>query len=97
MNACFREPLIKAAKGGIGGGGARLTAMGREVLALYRAMEDHATAAVDSVQPFGLPPYEAACRGPRRAETFAYKRRQYSSSGGLKCGTAFFHGLSTAS
>jgi molybdate transport system regulatory protein len=48
MNACFREPLIEAAKGGIGGGGARLTAMGREVLALYRAMEDHATAAVMS-------------------------------------------------
>jgi molybdate transport system regulatory protein len=46
MNACFREPLIEAAKGGIGGGGARLTAMGREVLALYRAMEDHATTAV---------------------------------------------------
>jgi molybdate transport system regulatory protein len=28
MNACFREPLIEAAKGGIGGGGARLTAIG---------------------------------------------------------------------
>jgi molybdate transport system regulatory protein len=48
MNACFREPLIEAAKGGIGGGGARLTATGREVLALYRAMEDHAAAAVTS-------------------------------------------------
>jgi molybdate transport system regulatory protein len=46
MNACFREPLIEAAKGGIGGGGARLTPMGREVLALYRAMEDHAATAV---------------------------------------------------
>jgi molybdate transport system regulatory protein len=46
MNACFREPLIEAAKGGIGGGGARLTAMGREVLALYRAVEDHAATAV---------------------------------------------------
>ena len=46
MNACFREPLIEAAKGGIGGGGARLTLMGRDVLALYRAMEDHAAAAV---------------------------------------------------
>jgi molybdate transport system regulatory protein len=40
MNACFRDPLIKTAKGGIGGGGARLTVMGREVLTLYRAMED---------------------------------------------------------
>ena len=46
MNACFRKPLIEAAKGGTGGGGARLTAMGREVLTLYRAMEDHAAAAV---------------------------------------------------
>jgi molybdate transport system regulatory protein len=46
MNACFREPLIDAAKGGVGGGGARLTATGREVLALYRAMEDHASTAV---------------------------------------------------
>ena len=46
MNACFQQPLIEAAKGGIGGGGARLTAIGREVLALYRAMEDHAAAAV---------------------------------------------------
>ena len=40
------ETLIEAAKGGAGGGGARLTAMGREVLTLYRAMEDHAAAAV---------------------------------------------------
>lgn len=46
MNACFREPLIDAAKGGVGGGGARLTAMGQEVLALYRTMEDHAATAV---------------------------------------------------
>ena len=48
MNACFREPLIEAAKGGIGGGGARLTSIGREVLALYRTMEDHAATAVIS-------------------------------------------------
>ena len=48
MNDCFRQPLIEAAKGGIGGGGARLTAMGCEVLALYRSMEDHAAAAVIS-------------------------------------------------
>jgi molybdate transport system regulatory protein len=46
MNACFREPLIEATKGGVGGGGARLTAMGQEVLFLYRTMEDHATTAV---------------------------------------------------
>lgn len=46
MNACFREPLIEATKGGVGGGGARLTSMGQEVLSLYRAMEDHAATAV---------------------------------------------------
>ena len=48
MNACFREPLIEAAKGGIGGSGVRLTATGHEVLPLYRAMEDHAATAVVS-------------------------------------------------
>jgi molybdate transport system regulatory protein len=48
MNACFREPLIDATRGGLGGGGARLTTMGREVLALYRVMEDHAITAVIS-------------------------------------------------
>jgi len=46
MNACFREPLVEAAKGGLGGGGARLTRVGCEVLALYRAMEEHAAGAV---------------------------------------------------
>ena len=45
MNACFREPLVEAAKGGIGGG-ARLTPTGGRVLGLYRAMEDHAATAV---------------------------------------------------
>jgi molybdate transport system regulatory protein len=46
MNACCKEPLLEAAKGGIGGGGARLTPMEREVLAFCRAMEKHASAAV---------------------------------------------------
>ena len=32
MNACFREPVIEATKGGLGGGGARLTAMGQQIL-----------------------------------------------------------------
>lgn len=39
LNACFAGPLVEAAKGGKSGGGARLTAMGEEVLALYRRME----------------------------------------------------------
>lgn len=33
MNACFREPLVEATKGGVQGGGAQLTAVGREVIA----------------------------------------------------------------
>lgn len=39
MNACFRAPLVEAAKGGPGGGGARLTATGAKVLATYRRMQ----------------------------------------------------------
>jgi molybdate transport system regulatory protein len=46
MNACFREPLVAATKGGQHGGGAQLTAIGRDVLARYRAMEARASEAV---------------------------------------------------
>jgi len=42
MNSCFREPLVAAAKGGAGGGSARLTPAGERVLALYRRIEAHA-------------------------------------------------------
>ena len=44
MRAC--EPLIEATKEGLGGGGARLAAMGQRVRSLYRAMADHAATAV---------------------------------------------------
>jgi molybdate transport system regulatory protein len=40
MNAAFREPLVSSARGGAGGGGARLTETGAEVLRLYRAILD---------------------------------------------------------
>ncbi len=43
MNAAFRDPLVDSARGGPGGGGARLTETGQQVLALYREIE--ATAA----------------------------------------------------
>ncbi len=37
MNRCFREPLVVAVRGGTrGGGGARLTPAGSEVLQLYQ-------------------------------------------------------------
>src|SRR5260370_31731035 len=39
MNACFREPLIEAAKGGIGGGRPRPTAPGAPLPALHPAVE----------------------------------------------------------
>lgn len=45
MNACFRGPLVEAAKGGAGGGGARLTPLGERVLAAYRRMEAKAAEA----------------------------------------------------
>jgi molybdate transport system regulatory protein len=46
MNRCFRSPLVDANKGGSGGGGARVTELGLEVLTRYRAMELKAAAAV---------------------------------------------------
>jgi len=42
MNRCFQRPLVLAAHGGRGGGGAELTKTGRRVLAFYRQMETKA-------------------------------------------------------
>ncbi len=39
MNGCFQGPLVASTRGGTGGGGARLTPLGAEVLARYRNME----------------------------------------------------------
>ncbi len=39
LNRDFRDPLVEAAKGGARGGGARLTALGEDVLARYRRIE----------------------------------------------------------
>lgn len=46
MNRCFKAPLVEASKGGSGGGGARITELGLDVLARYRAMELKAAASV---------------------------------------------------
>ena len=43
MNRCFKESMVSASKGGKGHGGARLTPMGEQVLALYRSIEQRAT------------------------------------------------------
>jgi molybdate transport system regulatory protein len=45
LNADFRAPLIETSAGGSRGGGARLTALGEEVLAEYRAIEARAAEA----------------------------------------------------
>jgi molybdate transport system regulatory protein len=39
MNDCFKQPLIKAVRGGNERGGAELTATGRRALELYQQME----------------------------------------------------------
>jgi molybdate transport system regulatory protein len=48
MNQCFRAPLVEKVKGGSGGGGAQITALGLDVLARYRAMELKAAASVST-------------------------------------------------
>jgi len=40
MNACFREPLVTAARGGKARGGAGLTQTGRKALELYHQIEE---------------------------------------------------------
>ena len=46
MNQSFREPVVDTATGGSGGGGARVTDFGRDVIARYRAMEARAAEAI---------------------------------------------------
>ncbi|MFN7987909.1 MAG: LysR family transcriptional regulator [Thermoanaerobaculia bacterium] len=45
MNRGFREPLVLLSRGGAARGGARLSATGERVLALYREMEAEAVRA----------------------------------------------------
>jgi molybdate transport system regulatory protein len=46
LNAAYRQPVVTTAIGGARGGGARVTEFGERVLALYRAMEEKASAAI---------------------------------------------------
>jgi molybdate transport system regulatory protein len=46
MNRQFRAPLVESQPGGAKGGGARLTALGREIVGHYRAIEAKAMKAV---------------------------------------------------
>ncbi|MDK9698129.1 MAG: LysR family transcriptional regulator [Siculibacillus sp.] len=45
LNKAFGRPLVAGQSGGTGGGGARLTELGREVVARYRAVQAAAEAA----------------------------------------------------
>jgi molybdate transport system regulatory protein len=54
MNQAFTEPVVTAAPGGTGGGGATLTPFGAEVLERYRRIDDRASAmAADDVAALG--------------------------------------------
>ena len=53
MNRCFDGNLVATSTGGAGGGGAKVTPLGREVLSRYREMEAKAEACVsDEVAAF---------------------------------------------
>ena len=53
INASFREPLVETETGGRGGGGARVGALGLDVLRRYRVIEAKAEAAVaDEIAAF---------------------------------------------
>lgn len=46
MNHCFKSDLVETVVGGSGGGGARVTQLGHELLGRYREMEEKATASI---------------------------------------------------
>ena len=48
LNASYREPVVTTAVGGQRGGGAQVTPYGRRLAALFRAMEEKASAAIAS-------------------------------------------------
>ena len=48
MNRCWKDPLVETATGGSHGGGARLTALGKQVVQSYRVMQKLVTECVDS-------------------------------------------------
>lgn len=53
MNKSFKAPLVEAATGGKGGGGARVTDHGFDILRRYREMEEKAAASVtDEMEDF---------------------------------------------
>ena len=54
MNASFATPLVESNRGGVSGGGARVTDMGGRVLALYRAIEAQTLASAEVAEIAGM-------------------------------------------
>lgn len=48
MNQCFKSPLVNTVTGGKGGGGARLTDLGQQVLNQYQSMERSAIQSIEA-------------------------------------------------
>ncbi|MDQ5849588.1 MAG: LysR family transcriptional regulator [Pseudomonadota bacterium] len=48
LNKDYRQPIISTAIGGERGGGAKVTPFGKRVVALFRSMEDKASAAISA-------------------------------------------------
>jgi molybdate transport system regulatory protein len=46
MNQCFAGPVVTTEVGGRRGGGAAVTALGKRLVTLYRAMENKASSAI---------------------------------------------------
>jgi len=45
LNRCLRKPAVDSAKGGTHGGGSEVTATGRQIITLYRRVEQTASTA----------------------------------------------------
>jgi len=65
LNATYRQPVVITAIGGRRGGGARVTPYGRRLAAMFRAMENKASAAIaGDLRRFGAQ-LRAGSRRPR--------------------------------
>lgn len=64
INGIFGKPVIETAAGGAGGGGAKITPLGKNVIAAFRSLEKEATELVQA-KLAALP----TPRGRRRNET----------------------------
>ena len=69
MNVDFVDPLVFKQRGGVAGGGARLTPTGEQVLSIYRAIECDAQGAVARRLPQLLKFIRAEARQPEMPES----------------------------